>query len=398
MTRGLDSRSAWVAACAALAILTVAHGAPLIATVSLTRIAAELATSRAAPAAAGSFTYIGAAVGGIMAGWLAGRVGFRPVVLFGAVMLAAGLFVSTLGGMPELYLGHGLLIGLLGTSCMLSPLVTYVSLWFERRRGSAVALISSGQSISGALWPMLFDHAISQFGWRQTMTMYGTFALAAIALLAIVFLNPPPAIAPAQAKGPASGKSPHAVMIVLMIAVFCCCVPMNMPIQHIVAFCGDLGIASQRGALMLSVMLGAAFLARQFWGYVADRIGGLKTLIWSSFAQALALSGLLVTQNETLLMAISAAFGFGLSGLLPAYVITIREHYPAAEANWRVPTVMFAGYLGMAAGGWGAGAIYDRFGFYVPAFGTGMAFNMINLLLLIGLALWLTPTRARAAA
>jgi MFS family permease len=392
-----DSRAAWVAACAALAILTIAHGAPLIATVSLTRISAELATSRAAPAAAGSFTYVGAAVGGIVAGWLAGRIGFRPVVLFGAVMLAAGLFVSTLGGMTELYLGHGLLIGLLGTSCMLSPLVTYVSLWFERNRGSAVALISSGQSIAGALWPMLFDHAISQLGWRQTMTIYAAFALTAVALLAVVFLNPPPAIAPAQASaGQSSGKSPHAVMIVLMLAVFCCCVPMNMPIQHIVAFCGDLGIASQRGALMLSVMLGAAFLARQFWGYVADRIGGLKTLIWSSLAQALALSGLLVTQNETLLMVISAAFGFGLSGLLPAYVITVREHYPAAEAGWRVPTVMFAGYLGMAAGGWGAGAIYDRFGFYVPAFGTGMAFNMVNLLLLIGLALWLTPTRARA--
>jgi MFS family permease len=394
-----DSRAAWVAACAALAILTIGHGAPLIATVSLTRIATELATSRAAPAAAGSFTYIGAAVGGIVAGWLAGRIGFRPVVLFGAVMLAAGLFVSTLGGMTELYLGHGLLIGLFGTSCMLSPLVTYVSLWFERNRGSAVALISSGQSISGALWPMLFDHAINQLGWRQTMTIYAAFALAAIALLTIVFLNPPPAIAPAQANaGPASGKSSHTVMIVLMFAVFCCCIPMNMPIQHIVAFCGDLGIASQRGALMLSVMLGAAFLARQFWGYVADRIGGLKTLIWSSFAQALALSGLLVAQDETLLMVISAAFGFGLSGLLPAYVITIREHYPAAEAGWRVPTVMFAGYLGMAAGGWGAGAIYDRFGFYVPAFGTGMVFNMINLLLLIGLALWLTPTRARAVA
>jgi MFS family permease len=395
-TAGPDSRFAWVAACAALAILTIAHGAPLIATVSLTRISAELATSRAAPAAAGSFTYIGAAVGGIVAGWLAGRIGFRPVVLFGAVMLAAGLFVSTLGGMLELYVGHGLLIGLLGTSCMLSPLVTYVSLWFERNRGSAVALISSGQSISGALWPMLFDHAISQLGWRQTMTIYAAFALLSVALLAVVFLNPPPAIAPASA-GPASGKSSHTVMIVLMIAVFCCCIPMNMPIQHIVAFCGDLGIASQRGALLLSVMRGAAFLARQFWGYVADRIGGLKTLIWSSFVQALALSGLLVTQNETLLMVISAAFGFGLSGLLPAYVITIREHYPAAEAGWRVPTVMFAGYLGMAAGGWGAGAIYDRFGFYTPAFGTGMAFNMLNLLLLIGLALWLTPTQARAA-
>ena len=133
---GLDSRTAWIAAFAALAILTIAHGAPLIATVSLTRIAAELGTSRAAPAAAGAFTYIGAAVGGIIAGWLAGRIGFRPVVLFGAVMIATGLYVSTLAGLPELYVGHGLFMGLLGSACMLSPLVTYVSLLFERNRGT----------------------------------------------------------------------------------------------------------------------------------------------------------------------------------------------------------------------------------------------------------------------
>jgi MFS family permease len=393
-----DSATAWLAACAALAILTIAHGAPLIATVSLTRISAELGTSRAAPAAAGSLMYVGAAFGGIAAGWLAGRIGFRPIVIFGAAMVAAGLFVSTLGGLPELYAGH-ILLGLLGTSCMLAPLMTYVSLWFERNRGSAIALISSGQSVAGALWPMLFDYAVDRFGWRQTMTVYGAFALGAVALLTILFLRPPPAFpAAAAGAGKASQRSSHLVMIVLMFAVFSCCVPMNMPIQHIVAFCGDLGIASQRGAMMLSVMLGVAFLARQFWGYVADRIGGLKTLIWSSLAQALALSGLLVARDETVLMLISAGFGFGLAGLLPAYVIAIREYYPAVEASWRVPSVMFAGYLGMAAGGWGAGAIYDSFGFYVPAFGTGMVFNMINLLLLIGLALWLTPARPPAAA
>jgi MFS family permease len=320
------------------------------------------------------------------------------VVLFGAVMLASGLYVSTLSGLPELYIGHGVLMGLLGSACMLSPLVTYASLWFDRNRGSAVALISSGQSIAGTLWPVLFNYAIETYGWRQTMVMYGLFAVVAITLLAVAFLRQPPAIVPASANaGTQPYQSSHLLMIALMVAVFLCCVPMNMPIQHIVAFCGDLGISSQRGALMLSVMLGAAFLARQFWGYVADRIGGLKTLIWASIAQALALTGLLVTQNEMALMAISAAFGFGFSGLLPAYVITIREHYPASEAGWRVPTVMFAGYLGMAAGGWGAGALYDYFRFYVPAFGTGLAFNMINLLLLIGIALWLTPAKPREA-
>jgi MFS family permease len=110
-------------------------------------------------------------------------------------------------------------------------------------------------------------------------------------------------------------------------------------------------------------------------------------LLWSSLAQLMALSGFLVTRNEVVLFVVAAAFGLGLSGLLPAYVITVREFYPAKEANWRVPTVLFAGFLGMAAGGWGAGALYDYFGYYLPAFGTGVAFNIVNLLVLLSLVL-----------
>ena len=76
-------------------------------------------------------------------------------------------------------------------------------------------------------------------------------------------------------------------------------------------------------------------------------------------------------------------FGLGLSGLLPAYVIVIRDCFSIHEANWRIPTVMFAGILGMASGGWGAGLLYDRFGDYLPAFSTGMAFNLVNLAVLL---------------
>jgi len=391
----LDSRTAWVTATAALAILTISYGAPLLAVVALKPIAAELGASRSAPAAAGSFTYIGAAIGGIIAGWLSGRLGIRRIVLFGAAMLAAGLIVSASGGLPHLYVGHGVLMGLFGTSCMLSPLVTYVSRWFDRRRGAAVALISSGQSVSGALWPVLFQAGITNLGWRLTMMAFGLFAGAAIVLLTAIFLRPPPeaSSSPGAARqGPQAGAAviglpPNLAMVLLMVAVFCCCVPMAMPIAHVVAFCGDHGFAPQHGAAMLSVLLGSAFLSRQFWGWLADRVGGLQTLLWSSLAQMTALSGFLLTQNEVALFGVSSAFGLGLSGLLPAYVISVREFYPVKEANWRVPTVLFAGFLGMAAGGWGAGALYDHFGHYRPAFVTGIMFNLLNLAVLLSLVL-----------
>lgn len=403
----LDSRTAWIAASAALAVMTIAYGAPLIVVVAMKPIAAELETLRSGPAAAGSFPYLGAAFGGIVAGWLAGRLGIRLVVLFGAAMVVAGLVVSAWGGLLHLYVGHGVLMGLLGISCMFSPLLTYVSRWFERRRGAAIALISSGQSFAGALWPPLLQLGIDEIGWRQTMMVFALFVAVAVVSLTVLFLHPPPEATPipagtqsaAQRSAATLGFPPNLLMIFLMVAVFCCCIPMVMPMQHVVAFCGDLGFASQYGAAMLSVLLGSAFLARQFWGWLADRVGGFQTLLWSSLAQGTALTGFVLTEDLAALFAISAAFGLGMSGLLPAYVIVVRECYSAEEANWRIPTVMFAGFLGMAVGGWGAGLLYDHFGDYLPAFGVGLAFNLLNLAVLLFLVMrQLGPGRRPATA
>ena len=137
------------------------------------------------------------------------------------------------------------------------------------------------------------------------------------------------------------------------------------------AFCSDLGIAPTHGAAMLSVLLACAFISRQFWGMLADRIGGLRAVMAGSACQAVAIGGFLLTQNEVGLFAVSAAFGLGFSGIIPSYVVAIRELFPSSEAAWRVPTFFFLGMSGMAFGSWLAGALYDHFGFYAPAFAVG---------------------------
>jgi MFS family permease len=165
----------------------------------------------------------------------------------------------------------------------------------------------------------------------------------------------------------------------LCAAGFLCCVPMAMPAGHLVAFCSDLGIPAAHGAAMLSVLLGSAFVARLFWGWLADRIGGLGTVLAGSACQALAIFAFTLTQDEIGLFAVSAAYGLGFSGIIPAYVLAVRELFPSTEASWRVPTLLFISMGGMAFGGWFAGALYDHFGYYAPAFGAGAMFNLANL-------------------
>ena len=404
----IDSRTAWVVACAALAASSIGFAAPLAVVVAMKPIAAELDSARAAVAGVVASSYIGSAFGGILAGWLAGRIGVRRVVLFGAAMMGIGVALASFSGLLGLYAGFGVLAGLLGVSCVGSPLLTYVSLWFEKRRGSAVALISSGQAVAGALFPPLLQWGVDAVGWRSTMLIFALFIFASVTTLALVFLRPVPVAPPIKGgaktvsvttRATTLGLPPNLLMVLLMVAVFCCCVPMAMPMNHVVAYCGDLGFASQTGAAMLSVLLGVAFFARQFWGWLADRVGGWQTLLYSSLVQATGLLGYMATSDQTALFFVSAVFGVGLSGLLPSYVIVIRECYTIRESNWRVPTVMFAGFLGMAAGGWAPGWLFDQFASYGPAFTIGMAFNAANIVVLLFLVSHRhNPFRAVAAA
>ncbi len=384
----VESRASWVVALTALGIYAVSFGAPVITVVGLKTIAAELGGGRSVPALACSLAWLGSAAGGIAMGWLAERIGVRWTVMGGATMIGVGLAVSTLGGAGPLYLGHGLFIGLLGNAGINAPLYVYVARWFDRRRGTAMALISSGQYVAGMLWPTLFEHAIASIGWRHTMLVYAVFEIAVILpVAALMFGRPPDAAAGAALAGPARGAPvmglpPVVVQGSLCTAAFLCCVPMAMPQGHLVALCSDLGISQTHGAAMLSLLLGCAFLSRQFWGVVADRIGGLRTVLAGSVCQITALTGFLLTQDEAGLFAVAAIFGLGFSGIIPAYVVAIRDLFPASEASWRVPTVLLFSGSGMAAGGWLAGAIYDYAGFYAAAFATGLVFNLAHIVVI----------------
>src|SRR6202023_2657703 len=336
----VETRQSWVVATVVLVVMAVAFGAPWITVVALKNIAAEVNGERSIPALAGALVWIGAGIGGINA-----------------------------------------------------PSYVYVSRWFDRRRGSALALISSGSFLAGAIWPSIFERAIAYAGWRHTMLFYAAIELVLIVpAAAIVLANPPDPPHHATVTGTARtqnsvlGWPATLVFAVQMCAIFPCCVPMSMPQAHLVAFCSDLGISPVHGAAMLSVLLGSAFLSRQVWGALSDRIGGLYTMLVGSACQTASLSLFMFTQDELGLFTVSALFGFGFSGLVPANVLASRELFPVGEAYWRIPTLLLCSGTGMATGAWIGGILYDHFGYYAPAFATRVAVSAGNFMIIPALA------------
>jgi MFS family permease len=402
----IETRDSWVVASVALFIMMMAFGAAWITAVGLKDIAAEAGGARSIPALASSLAWLGSGMGGILMGRIAERVGTRWTVISGALMIGVGLSISTLGPPWPLWIGHGLFIGLIGLGGINAPLYIYVSRWFDRRRGSALALISSGSYLAGALWPPVFERAIVGFGWRQTMLWYALAEIVVIVPLALIFFRHPPEEVHAETASGAGvgharvlGMPRHLVFAMMCAAGVLCCIPMAMPQGHLVAFCTDLGITRSMGALMLSVLLGTAFISRQVWGVISDRIGGLATVLIGSVWQAASMAGFLFTQNEAGLFTVAAAFGLGFSGIIPAYVLAVRELFPASEASWRIPTLLLFSGAGMASGGWLAGLLYDHFGHYAPAFAFGIGANILNLLivgLLVGRKLLHAARRAYA--
>jgi len=387
MHSSVETKDSWAVAAVALIAMLMAFGGAWITPVALKDIAAESGGIRSVPALATAIAWLGNGFGGILMGRIADRIGTRWVVIFGACMVATGLVLSTFGPPWPLWIGHGLFMGLIGLGGINAPLYIYVSRWFDRRRGSALALISSGSYLAGAMWPPLFERAISYTGWRHTMLGFAVLeVLVVVPLAAWFFREPPEVITPVASKGlPGEarvlGWPANVVFVMMCAAAVLCCVPMAMPQQHLVAFCSDLGISRSVGALMVSVLLGTAFLSRQVWGAISDRIGGLPTVLIGSVWQVSALTAFLFTQDEIGLFTTAGAFGLGFSGIIPAYVLALRELFPAAQASWRIPTLLLFSGGGMALGGWLAGLLYDHFGYYAPAFATGIGANILNVLI-----------------
>jgi len=397
----IDSNYAWLRLAVVLLLGTIGSVGMWSFMVALPAVQAEFGVARAEASLPFTLTMAGFGLGGIMMGRLADRFGILMPLMVGAVVLGAGYGLSGIaGGIGTFALAQGLLG--FGSAATFGPLMTDTSHWFLRRRGIAVSIAACGNYVSGTIWPPIIQHFISTDGWRTTQVWIGVICVVTLIPLSLLLRRRAPSQHSAASHADAAGKlgtlgiSANALMVLLCIAGIACCVAMAMPQVHIVAYCGDLGYGPARGAEMLSMMLGFGLISRVASGFIADRIGGVATLLLSSVLQGAALLLYVFFDGLFSLYVISALFGLFQGGLVPMYAILVREYFAPQEAGTRLGVVLLATLGGMALGGWMSGLIFDLTGSYQAAFLNGLGWNLVN----VSIVTWLLyrPGRRMAPA
>src|SRR5476649_823170 len=383
---GVDSAYAWRLAFVSMLCIGLGGGAIYLPVIALKEIAAEFGDRRAVPSLAYMLGFLSMGLGGVVMGWLADRTSPRVPLLIAGVSIFAGGWLAASGGELALYLGYAIPLGFLGNAATFTPALNNIQGWFDRRRSTAVSIISVGPAVSGFVWPQIYRQLLPEVGWRQSLVIYSIVA-GVLLFLCAFYVRPSPVARTKTVRKTSEDiaglpmPSP-VIMALLSAASFCCCAAMAVPFVHMVAFCGDLGISPARGSEAISLILLTAVAATFAMGRLSDYIGPIKVNLLCSVIQVGSLTGYLFVNGLYGIYALSLIHGIPYIAIVQGYALNLRALYGPGIAGWRLGVVMLFAMAGMAVGGWMGGAIFDATLSYRAAFHAALILNLLNLLLL----------------
>jgi MFS family permease len=379
----------WVIVAVATVCLALGFGANITVSVFMAPFEQEFGWFRADISLAYSMLTVGAAIGGLYWGSLSDRIGARRIGLFGAVAVSIGLMaLRWQSDLWTLYLLY-FLMGALGFACLFTPMVALAGLWFNQRKGLAIGIVTAGGAIGQGIVPYVARLMITQVGWRDAALYLGIGYF--VILFPLLFLLKPAPVIERSASQVAHSDSnlwnlPHTVTIPwLALAGVFCCICMAVPLMHLVPLGIDLGCTPQTAAgLLLSLMIAGVF-GRLFFGWLADRIGGLPAYVLASLAQTSVVFWFPQTSSLLTLFQLSIMFGFGFAGVMTCLLICAREAAPLRMSGTAMAIVSTTAWIGMGIGSYQAGYFYDLSGNYVTSFGAAAAAGIVNLAIVAAL-------------
>lgn len=395
--RPADHPYGWVIVAVSTVCLALGFGAGSTVSVFMKPFEQEFGWLRADTSMAYTVHTIGAALGGLVWGSLSDRIGAKKIAFIGTIALAAGL--AALGWQSHLWSLYLLyfLIGAVGFACLFTPMLALSGLWFSARKGLAIGIVTAGGTIGQGVVPSVAQLLIAESGWRPAALYLGAGYF--ILLFPLLFLlRPAPSVGESHHPDVQADtnlwKIPHAISISwLSLAGFFCCVCMAVPLVHLVPLGIDLGCSpSVAAGLLLSLMVSGIF-GRLFFGWLADRIGGLPSYLLSSLAQTSVVFWFTQTRDIAMLFKLSVLFGFGFAGVMTCLLICAREAAPLRMSGTAMAIVTTAGWIGMGLGSYQAGVFYDITESYLLSYANAAIGGILNLLILAAL-IWYRRHRA----
>jgi sugar phosphate permease len=333
---------------------------------------------------------IGMAGGGLLWGRLADTRHLRLVVVLGALVLAFGLMAAS--RIETVFQLHAIsfLLGAAGFACLFAPLASVVGLWFARRRGLAIGILTAGGAVGQGLVPLLMEWAIAGLGWRGAYLWSGiAYLVILVPLMALITRAPqnvsagPASAAAASASAEGWAMAPRASTAWLSAAGFLCCFCMAVPLVHVVSVICHNGHSTAAGAGILFTIMGVGAGGRIAIGMLADRTGALPAYMVSSALQTATVFWFVTTPQMAIIIPVAIVFGFGFAGNMTSLILAVREAMPANRVGRATGLVGMVAWLGMGAGGYVSGALFDITASYTASFALAAAAGAANFLVLV---------------
>ena len=377
----MNPRYGWVMVALGAFMSCIAIGAMFSLAVFLQPITQATGWSHAAVSGAMTIGFLAMGAAGFGWGALGDRVGPRPVVLAGAVLLGLGLYLASHAQNPlQFQLAFGLLVGI-AVGSFFSPMIAAVMGWMTSHRGLAVALVSVGVGVAPMTMSPFAAWLITQMDWRAAQQVIAVLVWATLIPAALLVRRPPPVQAGEQ--GAAAGPPLRLrdaffslPFVVLALTFFACCAAHAGPIFHTITYATTCGIAPLAAVTIYSVEGLAGLGGRLAFGIAADRLGVKRVLIAGLLLQALAAGAFIYAARLGEFYAIAATFGFAYGGVMPLYAVLAREYFGQRILGAVFGAAAMISSLGMALGPTLGGWLFDRYGaytwMYVGSFAVGL--------------------------
>jgi len=358
----MESRRAWVVVWATFVCLAVIFGVSYSFAAFFENFAKEFAAQRADVSWIFGLCGLVYFVLGAGGGMLADRWGPRMVCMTGMVFIAMGLFLTSLAqSLTTVYLSYGLLVGL-GIAFVYTPSIACVQPWFNKRRGLASGIASAGVGAGTLVLPVVVSYLLIEVNWREALQMMSAGVLL-IGLTAGFLLKRAPNL-----SGNKSGQLPGLTLSAtlktpsfkwLYMGTLLGAPVMFVPFAHISAAARDAGVPDAQAVGLVGLIGIGSLVGRFAIGWLADRMGRIKTLMLMQGLMGLSYLVWAGAQDPWMFAVFALWFGLSYGSIVSLLPAICMDLFGGRAVSAIIGTLYTGAALGNLLGPVLAGQVFD---------------------------------------